>query len=555
MTEKIELRNFNVSLSEVEETSDGLFVRGLVNRPNSWSEPLTAKNGQKFIERIMPNAFSKALQRGNEIRFLGEHDPAKLLASTKNGSLKLEETNEGLMMEARISETSWGKDYHTLISDGLLTNMSFGFQALSDQWSKDNGMNQRSITDLYLAEVSCVATPAYSNSQIQARNLQSTEDIEIPQIEERDLSKMTVTQLEQAKTKIYNEYRSLDENSVEARNLLQQISDIDAQIQSLNKTIIPQGDVRNMENVLQNEVRALEDYIKGIDSEEKRTLTTGSSTGTAIIPEQISNQIVEKLFEVAPLFARTQNFKPVAGRLDIPVEDDLGDAAWVGEEELLNQTDYTLKTVTLDQKRVGSAIDLTKNLINDSGIDIVKYSTKVLTGRIGRAIDRAILNGDATKSFEGILNKSDITVAKTTASATAITLDELLDLYNSMNPQLIPGSVFIVSRNTFNLIAKFKDGNGHYHLVREVSDTGVIYKLFGQPVLVSDVMPDIATGAKAVLFVNLSEGYATMVKQGIELEVVTDVNNALSGKKTLVMDGFMDGKVTNTQAIKILKMA
>ncbi|MGE2624594.1 phage major capsid protein, partial [Escherichia coli] len=88
--------------------------------------------------------------------------------------------------------------------------------------------------------------------------------------------------------------------------------------------------------------------------------------------------------------------------------------------------------ITLEQKRVGTAIELSQQLINDSGIDVVGYATKLLTRRLGLTVDNAILIGDKTKGeFEGILN--DVTVPEiTTESSNAITADELLTLSNSM---------------------------------------------------------------------------------------------------------------------------
>ena len=106
---------------------------------------------KRFVERIEPGTFTRALDKGNDVLFLAEHDSSKLLASTKNGSLTLREDDEGLYMEARISATSWGKDYHTLISDGLLTNMSFGMRVANDKWEKrDDGTYERSISDIHL---------------------------------------------------------------------------------------------------------------------------------------------------------------------------------------------------------------------------------------------------------------------------------------------------------------------------------------------------------------------------------------------------------------------
>ena len=78
-------------------------------------------NGAKHLVHVKNSlnvsclAHLNALQTGNEVHFYAEHDPAKILASTRNGSLIFREDEEGLYMEATIAPTSWGKDYHTLI--------------------------------------------------------------------------------------------------------------------------------------------------------------------------------------------------------------------------------------------------------------------------------------------------------------------------------------------------------------------------------------------------------------------------------------------------------
>ncbi|CAK8580915.1 phage major capsid protein [Priestia megaterium] len=561
MNETIELRNFNVTLSEkVDSDSEGvLLVKGIVNRGES--EPLPAKNGKTFIEKVERGTWEKALSRGNDIHFLAEHDNGKMLASTKNKSLTLTETDEGLLMEARIAPTSWGKDYHTLIEEGLLTNMSFGMAVLSDKWTFEDGVNKRSINDLALFEVSVVRDPAYKDTQIQARNLQSTEDIEIPSMEERDLSNMTVTQLEQEKTKIYNEYRTLNSESVEAENLLQQISNIDAQIQNLDTANNSQGDVRNMENqAVEKEIRAVEQFLRKQDGEELRTLTaTGVGSGQLTVPTHLHNQVVEKLYEVAPLFAMTKNFTPVNGFLEILREQSIGGptaTAFIGEMMDASKADFTLDKVKLDQKRVGSVIELSNQLINDSGIDVVDYATKTLAKRVGLFIDRKILDGDKATQFEGLLNS--VAIENITAGATnAITIDELEAVYLTLHPQYVKDAVWVVNRKVFMAIAKLKDANGQYYLVRDVAETGVTYKLFGQPVLISDAMPDvISTGVRSVLFGNFQEGYATMTKQGLSLKMIdNDTTNALRGSVTVLLDGYMDGKIYNENAFKFLKQA
>lgn len=78
---KLELRQIDVELSGVKEESGDLLVSGYVNQTGQWSQPLGREN--RFIERIESGAFTRALERGNDVHFLAEHDNAKLLASTK----------------------------------------------------------------------------------------------------------------------------------------------------------------------------------------------------------------------------------------------------------------------------------------------------------------------------------------------------------------------------------------------------------------------------------------------------------------------------------------
>lgn len=565
----IELRNYDVSLSEVNETSDGLLlVKGIVNRPGSWSEPLPAKNGRAFIERIMPNTFTNAIKRGGNIKFLKEHNRDNLLASTKNGTLKLEETPEGLYMEARISPTQYGKDTYQLIKDGELSSMSFGMTVLKNTWEKAGEIMKRTITDLALSEVSCVSDPAYVQSNIQARSIEVVNEIEIPNIDERNLHEMNIKKLQELKTKILNENkellttesRSLDEAQQYCRSeIVKELRSIDEKIQSVeytNKTETREVITMNKNNALETETRAVEQFLRKEDGAELRALTTGATPGMLTIPTTMSDYIVEKLFEQAQIFGRTKNFTPVNGFLEILREKSIGTAAFVGEMNTSNMAnDFTMDKVRLDQKRVGSAIELSQHLVNDSGIDVVNYAINILSRRLGAKLDHTVLIGDEAKGeFEGILN--NVTYEDIIAgSSTEITIDELLDVYNSMNPEYIGGAVWVMSRPTFNKISKLKNTNGDYFLVRDVATTGPIYKLFGQPVLIQEAMPALETGKRAVLFVNLGEGYATMTKKGLTLKHISDdTTQALRGSHLLLLDGYMDGKVLNQHAIKALKM-
>lgn len=176
MIEQMELR---VLSSQINSNNDELVVEGLVNKTESLSHVLGKH--KKFREKIRKGAFQEAINESRRIDFLAEHRQDFLLATTENNSLELWEDDEGLKMRAKIAPTSYGKDFYTLMSEKLISHMSFGFRVLKDSWKSGiDGIYERTVEKLELKEVSVVRNPAYPASAISARGIELVEDVEIP---------------------------------------------------------------------------------------------------------------------------------------------------------------------------------------------------------------------------------------------------------------------------------------------------------------------------------------------------------------------------------------
>ena len=195
--------------AEIRSASNGeMLVEGYVNVTGSQSRIL-GKGAERFIETIQKGAFKRALDnRTHDIDFLAEHNNNLILASTRNGSLELVEDSKGLFMSAKITPTTWGTDYYKLIDSGILSNMSFGFRTIKDNWSvgKD-GIYQRDVLELELYEVSVVREPAYLQSSISSRDLLGGE--EIPQNIVKE--KKNMEDMKELMTMFVDGIRSLDE--------------------------------------------------------------------------------------------------------------------------------------------------------------------------------------------------------------------------------------------------------------------------------------------------------------------------------------------------------
>lgn len=351
-----------------------------------------------------------------------------------------------------------------------------------------------------------------------------------------------------------NETRSLEENEntrfneieVEVRELDKQIEEIEKR-QYDDKKIEKGTEERNMEKTNHDvEVRGLEQYLRKVDGEEHRALTK-TSDGGAVIPENVEGTIVLKMAETSPVFERARKFESTNGTLKIAKENSTSAAGFVGEGNNVLEQDISFDEVKLTQKRVGAAISLSNQLINDSAVDIVGYAVDLLSRRTGKAVEKSILTGKGGDEFSGIIEDKELTAI---TSGEAVTIDTLLELYNSIHPEFLDGAGYIMSRKFFNQVAKLKDGNGHFYLQNGVVNGKLTYTLFGAEVVVTDSLPD----ATPVIFGSIEQAYAVLIKRGFALQhVISDTTQALRGSQLLVLDGYMDGAVYNPQAVSVLK--
>lgn len=117
-----------------------------------------------FYEVLSPGCFTKSIRESKDIRLLLEHDDSRLLARTKNGSLRLTDDEYGLHFEADLPETTDGDNLIEMLRTKLLDQLSFGFIAMNDKYEVVGGDEQRTILEARLIEISVVSNPAYTQT-------------------------------------------------------------------------------------------------------------------------------------------------------------------------------------------------------------------------------------------------------------------------------------------------------------------------------------------------------------------------------------------------------
>lgn len=378
--------------------------------------------------------------------------------------------------------------------------------------------------------------------------------------------------VEDAQNKVSDiENRELtSEENAELTQLQDEIRSLDEQIQTEKETRnkkrveIKENGVDKMEITKDMEVRAVEQFLRRKDGQELRDLKAGgaitagnSGEGTAgnggiTIPVNVHNEIIEMIGEESPIFGAVRQFPSASGQLKVAREDGLDDEGFIGELADASKLAPKLKSVTLNQKRVAAGIQLSNQVLNDSAMNLLQYSQGRLSRSLARAIERGILVGaktseDAGNTFRPIIGDADVATSKLAGDTP--TVEELIDLYGSLNPAYLNGAMFIVSRPVFNGMLKLKDGDGAYLILRDQVKGMPGYTLFGVPVFVSDVLNDEKAKAQ-IVFGNFGEAYGMLVKQGFNLiNVSADTTQALAGGQLSVLDTYMDGAVINPKAV------
>lgn len=101
---------------------------------------------------VLAGAYKKTIQENKDrIKLLWQHDVFEPIGKPTH----LQEDSKGLYFEAKISNTETGKKAITLIRDGVLNEMSIGYNVIKDDY--DTKRNARLLKEIQLFEISIVS--------------------------------------------------------------------------------------------------------------------------------------------------------------------------------------------------------------------------------------------------------------------------------------------------------------------------------------------------------------------------------------------------------------
>ncbi len=294
------------------------------------------------------------------------------------------------------------------------------------------------------------------------------------------------------------------------------------------------------------DVRAFADIIRQRAGDQNIT----KSDNTAVIPETIAKKIIDKVYDISPVFGQAEKFN-VKGNVAIPYVDAANDnlaAAYATEFVDLEAKSTKLLTTQLTGYLVGALAKVSRSLINATDIDLVNFVINKIAAAEARFIDQEVLVGTSG----AITGLSDITQTVDAAAAAAITMDEIISLKDALKTPFQNGAIWVMHPETLDMVRHLKDGENRYFVLDDVTtDFGV--RLLGKPVYTSDQMPKAATGNNSIYYGDFRQALAGKVVE----DSVQVLNEKYAIQHALGVVAWMelDCKIQNQQAVAALTQA
>ena len=231
------------------------------------------------------------------------------------------------------------------------------------------------------------------------------------------------------------------------------------------------------------------------------------SEGGYVVPEEWRSEIVKPLTDMS--FLRN------AGARVIRIPGNAGDTVYfptltnstaailTAEEGAYSEVDASFGQLAFTPYKYTRVTKVTEELANRNNVNLW---SEVLAPDIANAFvlaeNSAMTTGTGSSQPAGVVTGAG--TGKTTASATAITGDEIIDLYHSLDYKYRSNAVWMMNDAILAVVRKLKDGNSQY-LWQPGLAAGQPDTILGRPVITNNSMASaVTTGQKTILFGDMS---------------------------------------------------
>jgi HK97 family phage major capsid protein len=322
------------------------------------------------------------------------------------------------------------------------------------------------------------------------------------------------------------------------------------------------------EQRMQQTFQALEAKSNASPRERRATQATvgNNAAGGYALPEVIERTIARLSADISPI--RQISTVRQVGSTDYKELFDIGGAGfeWVGEGDTRNQTDTPNMVEVAPTFGMASAKpQASEESLDDLFFNVEDWLTSSASESMAVGEGVAFIRGDGNKKPTGILGgpapvaaadkDRAFGVLQYLASGQAAALpsnpEVFLDMIYSLRARYRNNAQWLTSKLILAAMRKYKDGDGRY-LWQPALTAGQPATFLGYGITEAEDMPGLAANAFPLAFGDFKEGYLICDRVGMR---ITRDEITTPGFVKFYVRKRVGGKLRNTQAIKLLKIA
>jgi HK97 family phage major capsid protein len=286
--------------------------------------------------------------------------------------------------------------------------------------------------------------------------------------------------------------------------------------------------------------KGFDTYLRANDERrvEAKALSVGSNPdGGYLVPTQVSNRIITKIWETSPIRQMATVETIGTSELELPIDVDEATTGWVGETQTRAETNTSQVGVQkIPVHEMYALPKTTQKFLEDASINVEAWLASKIGDKLARTEATAFVSGDGVNQPRGILSYGagtgrDLIPQIVSGAATSITADALMKVPFEVKAAYMANGAWLMKRSSVQAVMLLKDGDGQYfwrpNLQMGVSAnggnnanggvSGAIYgsTVAGYPVMLADDMPAIGAGALAMAFGDFRRGYTVVDRLGI----------------------------------------
>jgi HK97 family phage major capsid protein len=238
------------------------------------------------------------------------------------------------------------------------------------------------------------------------------------------------------------------------------------------------------------------------------------------VPTSFYDRLIAHLIETASILQAGATVLQTSGgeSIQVPKTTAHSSAAIVTEGAAIAASDPAFGQITLGAYKYGLLIQVSRELIADTGVDLDGYLSMQAGRAIGNAFGAHAITGTGTGQPRGIVTDATLGVTGGAGVAGVPTADNLIDLFFSVIPPYrnSPNAAWLMKDSTIASVRKLKDTTNQY-IWQPGLQAGVPDTIMGKPVITDPNVAATATSAKSVLFGDFSQYFVRMVS-GLRFE-------------------------------------